>query len=426
MTVRCVARPAPGFDATVVLPGSKSITNRALVCASLASGRSTLIHALDADDTVAMRSCLRELGASIDDGDADRWVVSGPLGRAGAASSSSLFVNESGTTARFVTPLCLVAPGDRTIDAASAMRARPMSATFDALRALGAEVASPTGGLPARIVTGTTPVDGRVVLGTAGAVSSQFLSGLMMAGAALPGGLRLTIGVDRVSTSYVDMTASVMRDFGATVEVGERDVVVAGTYRAVDRYLVEPDASAASYFLAAAALCGGTVRIPGLVHGSIQGDVRFADILARMGATVRFDEGGVAVSGSGRLHGVDVDMSDVSDTAQTLAAIAPFADGPTTVRGIGFIRAKETDRIAAVVTELRRCGVVARETDDGFVIEPGRPTAARVETYGDHRMAMSFAVMALVTPGLEISDPECVAKTFPAYWDVLDSLAATP
>jgi 3-phosphoshikimate 1-carboxyvinyltransferase len=219
------------------------------------------------------------------------------------------------------------------------------------------------------------------------------------------------------------MTLSVMAAFGAEATWVDTDVIrVEPTgYRAHD-LVVEPDASAASYPLAAAAICGGTVRVSGLGTSSVQGDVGFVDVLEAMGASVVRAPDAIEVSGPTRLRGITVDMADISDTAQTFAAVAAFADGPSEVTGIGFIRGKETDRIAAVVTELRRCGVDASETTDGFTIVPGPLRAATVHTYDDHRMAMSFALLGLRAPGIAIADPGCVAKTFPGYWDLLDTL----
>jgi 3-phosphoshikimate 1-carboxyvinyltransferase len=195
-----------------------------------------------------------------------------------------------------------------------------------------------------------------------------------------------------------------------------------GGYRALERYAIEPDASAASYFVAAAAICGGSVRIEGLDTGSLQGDVGFVDVLERMGVTVERGVDHLTVTGGGELQGVVVDLADLSDTAQTLAVVAPFASSPTTITGIGFIRGKETDRIGAVVTELRRCGIDAEELPDGLRVHPGSPTSATVSTYDDHRMAMSFALLGLRAPGISIADPGCVAKTFPGYWRALEDL----
>jgi 3-phosphoshikimate 1-carboxyvinyltransferase len=230
-----------------------------------------------------------------------------------------------------------------------------------------------------------------------------------------------------VGRPFVDMTIAVMAAFGADVAVSDEAArpvfaVPEGRYRATG-YRIEPDASAASYFLAAAAICGGRVTVAGLGAASLQGDARFADVLAAMGAGVERSADATTVVGPPHLRGLgEIDLSAMPDMAQTLAAAAVFADVPTRVRGIGFIRGHETDRIAATVRELRRCGVDAREEPDGFVVHPGVPLPARVRTYDDHRMAMSFALLGLRVPGIEIEDPGCVAKTFPGYWDTLDGL----
>jgi 3-phosphoshikimate 1-carboxyvinyltransferase len=255
-----------------------------------------------------------------------------------------------------------------------------------------------------------------------GDVSSQFVSGLLLAGPCLAGGLRVEPTTPLVSTPYVAMTAAVMAAFGAGARRdGDAWIVPQGRYRAAT-YAVEPDASAASYFFAAAVLTGGRVTVPGLGRGSLQGDLAFVDVLERMGAVVEREDDRTTVAAGPGLHGVDVDLSELSDTAQTLAAVAVFADSPTRVRGIAFARAKETDRLAAVVRELRRVGVAAEETDDGFLVHPGTPQPAVVETYDDHRMAMSFALLGLRVPGIAIADPGCVAKTFPGFWDALEGL----
>ena len=215
-----------------------------------------------------------------------------------------------------------------------------------------------------------------------------------------------------------------MRSFGAQVDQpsANRFVIAANAGYQAASYVIEPDASAASYFFAAAAVSGGRVRIEGLGQDALQGDVGFVEVLDQMGANVTVSQDFIEVQGTGSLRGVDVDMSQISDTAQTLAAIAPFADGPVRVSGIGFIRKKETDRVGAVVTELQRMGIDAVEEDDGFLIQPGAPQPATIETYHDHRMAMSFAITGLMAPGIEIADPGCVDKTFPTYWDVLQTL----
>lgn len=408
-------------DAEVRVPGSKSITNRALVAAALADGASTLRGALFADDTEAMLAALTALGVRLEvDRGAASVAVHGVAGRV-PAGPAHLDVRLSGTTARFLAPLLALGDGEYLLDAAPPFRLRPMGPLFAALRDLGVtveETAAP-GHLPARLRTAglrggsvAVPAD----------VSSQFLSGLLLAGPCTAEGLLVEVPGAVVSRPYVDMTLAVMRAFGADASVGDGTWSVAPTgYRGTD-YAIEPDASAASYFMAAAAITQGRVLVPGLDRDALQGDVAFADVLARMGAEVNWTPAGVEVRGTGRLRGVEVDMADLSDTAQTLAAVAVFAEGPTRVRGIGFIRAKETDRIRAVVTELRRLGIVADEHDDGFTVHPGTPRPGVVATYDDHRMAMSFALLGLRAPGIEIADPGCVAKTFPGYFAALEGL----
>ena len=427
-TITPVRKP---LDASVRLPGSKSLTNRALVCAALADGRSELHNVLFADDTEAMQECLRRMGISVEaDHDADQLVVQGcggtlPVDAAGATLDARL----SGTTARFLLPLLALAPGATRLDGAAGLRARPMADGIAALRDLDVDVVedgSP-GHLPvtvhgqtdrATLVTRAAMRD----LTVSGEASSQFLSGLLLVAPAWPSGLRLTIADDLVSRPYVAMTTAVMRTFGASLrQRGGTWTVPPQRYRAI-RFEVEPDASAASYVFAAAAICGGRVTVEGLGRHSLQGDAAFVDVLEQMGCRITPDETRTTVERSGELQGIDVTLSDLSDTAQTLAAVAVFASSPTRVRGIGFIRHKETDRVGNVVRELQRCGIRAAEEPDGFAVYPGSPVAARVETYGDHRMAMSFALLGLRVPGIEITDPDCVVKTFPTYWDTLDGL----
>ncbi len=411
--------PATGpLDAEVRLPGSKSITNRALVCAALATGRSVLSGALIADDTEAMMDCLGRLGIGVGHA-TDALVVDG-RGRVLPGGPIELDARLSGTTARFLGPALALGTGPYRLDGRAGLRARPMGELSLALRALG--VAVDGEGLPLTVSGGPAP-GGDVSVG--GSVSSQFLSGLLLAGPAYRNGLRIRVQGDVVSAPYVDLTRAVMSTFGADVDDGGDVLTVAPTgYRATE-YTVESDASAATYVLAAGAICGGRVTVLGLGAASIQGDVAFADALRRMGVDVSVGPVSTTVVATGRLRGGEFDLRDLSDTAQTLAAVAPFAESPTRVTGIGFIRAKETDRIRAVVTELRRCGVDADEEPDGFVVRPSPVRPARVETYGDHRMAMSFALLGLRAPGIEIVDADVVAKTFPGYWAMLDQLRAS-
>ena len=416
-------------DATVVLPGSKSITNRALVTAALADGVTRLSSALFADDTMAMIDGLGALGVDCRPDGSDGSITVEGLGAdfAGAAGSGEAVVNarQSGTTGRFLMPVAALRSTPTVIDGDRQLQARPMGHQISALRDLGVSVTElgRPGRLPVRV---EGPISGRVCA-VAGDASSQFASGLLLAGGVA--GLSLKLATDPVSRPYLEMTLAVMRAFGATVDVAEPDssgegrvLTVRGGYQSGGTYRVEPDASAASYFLAAAAITGGRVRIEGLGRSSIQGDVAFADVLAEMGAEVTVDDDSIAVCG-GPLHGVEVDLAEISDTAPTLAVVAAFASGATTVSGIGFVRNKESDRVSGPVAELNRCGIDAVETDDGFVVRPsGLPVAATFETYQDHRMAMAFSLIGLVVEGVSVRDPGCVAKTFPGYFGALEQL----
>jgi 3-phosphoshikimate 1-carboxyvinyltransferase len=432
---RSVVPLGHSVQAVIRPPGSKSITNRALMVAALAPGTSTLRGLLESDDTAAMIDCVAAMGAHVHlDPQARQAIVTGVDGRPGAAPDTGAAVLQarlSGTTARFILAACTLGPGPYTVDGAAPLRSRPMGGTIDALRQLGAHVTDTGGGLPATVSGG--PVAGGTVR-VDGAVSSQFLSGLAMAGACMPHGLTMVVASELVSRPYVTLTMAIMEAFGATVDLSDiKDLpdgegglelqVASGGYtsRTLD---IESDASAASYFLAAAAVCGGTVRVLGVGRDSLQGDVGFANVLADMGATVRWGSDWVELTGPGPdgLHGITVDMADISDTAPTLAAVAVFADAPTVVTGVGFIRHKETDRIASVVAELNRMGIRADETPDGFIVHPGTPGPSAVRTYNDHRMAMAFSIIGLVVDGISIVDPGCVDKTYPGFFDDLDHL----
>jgi len=408
--------------ATVRPPGSKSITNRALLVAALADGRSTIIGALDAEDTVAMTNCVLGLGAGVAM-DGATVTVEGlhgsiPPGR------PRLDAEQSGTTARFVAASLLLSGEPVVLDAAPAMRRRPMAPLLDALRTLGGDVVElgDPGHLPFSVSGPAEAPASTPTVTVSAAASSQFTSGLLIAAACLPHGLRLVLDGEIVSRPYLDMTVAVMRAFGAEVAaVDERTWIVESTGYVGCNYEVEPDASAASYFFAAAVLTGGSVTVEGLGVNALQGDIGFVDVLERMGASVARTDRATTVN-AGTLGGVEVDMSDISDTAQTLAAVAVFADSPTRITGIGFIREKETDRIGATVTELRNLGVDATEEPDGLRIVPGRVHGGEVRTWDDHRMAMSMSLLGLRVPGVVILDPGCVAKTFPTYFDVLETL----
>lgn len=425
LEIRPVSRPV---DADVVLPGSKSYTNRALPLAAMAEGTSVIREALFSDDTRYMAAALEALGIRVESDPASRaFRVTGAAGRI-PVERATLFVGNSGTTARFLTAMLALGQGMYVVDGVERMRARPIEPLLNALRQLGVDATSIPG-------TGCPPVRvhahglGGGTVRLAGTESSQFLSALLMVAPLSADGIEIQIEGDLVSKPYIDLTADTMRAFGAGMENHDyRRFLVPGgqRYEATD-YTIEPDASAASYFFALAAATRGRVRVHNLGAASRQGDLRFVDVLERMGCSVVRGESSIEVVGADRLRGVDVDMNALSDTAQTLAAIAPLADGPVAIRNVAHIRRKETDRVEAVVTELRRLGIRAEELPDGMVIHPGPIHPAAVHTYDDHRMAMSFAVLGCALPGVTILDPGCVAKTFPDFFDRLaDAIGQRP
>ncbi len=406
-------------DVALELPGSKSISNRYLLLAALASGTSRLERLLVADDTEAMLDCIDALGARVSldaaHGVAEITGIDGKVPPHGEA-----FARQSGTTARFVAPVLALGSGEWRLDGATQLRARPMGDLFSALEHVGVKIEAEglAGSLPARI---HGPIR-QSRTSVSGSVSSQFLSGLLLASPLVAGGFEIEVTTNLVSRPYVEMTIEAMAQFGVQVHTDHnRYVVVPTTYRAADLG-IEPDASGASYFFAAAVVSGGRVRINGLGIPSMQGDVAFVDVLEQMGATVEREQHAITVSAGTRLQGVDVDMADYSDMVPTLAVVASLADSPTHIRGVGFIRNKESDRIAAVVNELRRCGVDAREEQDGLAVNPRSVHGALVQTYADHRIAMAFSVLGLVVPGVRIEDPRCVDKTFPQFYEVLERL----
>lgn len=419
--VRVSPLDAP-LSADVHVPGSKSVANRALVCAALAEGTSELTGIAPGDDTAAMLDCLAVLGAGIAPAGDDAVTVVGTGGRL-APGPRVLPARLAGTTSRFVTAVAALGRGPYTVDGLPPLRTRPMTPLHDALRALGASVTPGErwGHLPVTVAGPLDASSGRVAV--RGDVSSQYITALMLIGPLLPHGLRIELTTPGVSRSYLGITSAVMAAFGVEgVIVGDDLVVVpAGAY-VPTRFAVEPDASSASYPLAAAAIAGGTVHVPGLTPASLQGDARFARVLEDMGCEVVVNGRGTTVTREGALRGLDIDMVDLSDLVPTLAVVAPFAHTPTTIRGVGFIRRKESDRLGDLCRELRTAGVRATETDDGLRVEPGAPHPARLGTHHDHRLAMAFALLGLVTDGIEIEDPGVVAKSWPGFWQMLGGL----
>ena len=405
-------------------PGSKSITNRALILAALAEGTTTLTGVLFSKDTEVMLNSLWSLGIACEiNEDSKSCVVNGCGGKPQQAEAD-LWLENSGTSIRFLTSLCALGSGRYRLDGIERMRARPIGDLVDTLNKLGANVRCELADskCPPVIVDGSGGLAGGAA-SIAGNISSQFLSSILMAAPAASETVRLTIADELVSKPYVTMTLEMMKSFGVNAAYPpdlSSFEVSPQTYQA-GNYAIEPDASAASYFFGAAAVTGGRVTVAGLNRNALQGDVEFASALEQMGCEVTWNEDSITVVGK-PLHGVDIDMNAISDTAQTLSAVAVFADSPTTIRSVGHMRHKETDRIAAVVTELRRAGITAEEFDDGLTVYPGTPQPAEIETYDDHRMAMSFSLLGLRQPGIRILDPGCTSKTYPDYFDDLESL----
>jgi 3-phosphoshikimate 1-carboxyvinyltransferase len=418
-------QPTGPIRGSIRPPGSKSITNRALVCAALAGGRSTLSGALESEDTQVMVESLRRLGLEIEHA-AEPGVlgVSGCGGRI-VSRGAELYVANSGTSMRFLTALAALGSGTFRIDGSARMRQRPIQDLLDALGQLGVSaVAESAGGCPPVVIRAAGLPGGRATV--AGTISSQFLSGLLMAAPYAQHPVELVVSGELVSKPYVEMTIAVMRAFSATIEQQgfSRFLLPARqTYRARE-YAIEPDASAASYFFAAAAVTGGEVTVEGLGRESIQGDVGFCQCLERMGCEVRYAADSITVARDPKrpLRGIDVDMNAISDTVQTLGAVALVASGPTTISGVAHIRHKETDRIAALAAELGKLGASVQPREDGLRIVPGPLRGAEIETYDDHRMAMSLAIAGLAVPGVVIRDPGCTAKTYPRFFDDLMSL----
>ena len=414
---RPVERP---IDTTVTLPGSKSITNRALLIAALAEGESDLREALYSDDTRYMAAGLRALGIPVEEDEAGAaFRVEGQGGRI-PAPAGDLFIGNAGTAARFLTAAVALGHGRYRVDGNEHMRRRPIRPLLDGLAQLGVTARDEIGnGCPPVVVETDGLPGGRARV--PGNLSSQYFSALLLVAPYARSTVTLEVVGDLVSKPYLDVTGSVMAAFGARLvnESYRRFTVAAGQRYTGRVYAVEPDASAASYFFAAAAITGGRARVRHLGRASAQGDLRFVEALACMGCAVEIADDWTEVRGPQRLRGITINMADISDTAPTLAAIAPLADGPVTIEGIGFIRHKETDRVAALATELARLGVPVEERQDSLTIHPAEPRPAVVRTYDDHRMAMSFAVLGLKVPGIQIANPGCVAKTFPDFFERL-------
>jgi 3-phosphoshikimate 1-carboxyvinyltransferase len=420
--------PIHHASGTVRMPGSKSLSNRALLLSALAEGSTLLVDLLDADDTRVMRDALAALGVGLTPVD-DGLRVDGCAGRF-PRREARLFLGNAGTAFRSLTAALAFADGRYELDGVPRMRERPIGDLVDALNDLGARIryAAKAGYPPLLIEPAHALRASRVAV--RGDVSSQFLSGLLMATpmVAPPEGVRIDVQGTLISRPYVDMTVALMRRFGVAVrDEGHAFIVPPATYRSAGRFEVEGDASGASYFLALGAIAGGPVRVEGVGRDSVQGDIRFADALAAMGATIEVGTAYVSAAGpkTGRLRAIDADFNHIPDAAMTIAVAALFADGPSTLRNIGSWRVKETDRIAAMAAELRKLGAVVDEGGDWLrVTPPANWREATIDTYDDHRIAMCFALAAAAGLPVHIREPRCVAKTFPDYFERLATLTA--
>ena len=407
-------KPASRAAGTLRLPGSKSISNRVLLLAALAQGETEVLGALDADDTRVMRDALSRLGVSFENN-----IVKG-VGGPFPVKKAELFLGNAGTAFRPLTAALAFSGGEYRLSGVPRMHERPIGDLVDALRGIGARVdyTGKEGYPPLVIHPGKISLE---KLRVRGDVSSQFLTALLMALPLAGKAARIEVQGELISKPYVEITLNVMKRFGVEVKrTGWRYFdVPAGGYRSPGQVHVEGDASSASYFLAAGALGGGPVRVEGVGRDSIQGDIRFTEVLERMGAKVSFGPDWVEASGARPLRAIDLDLNHIPDAAMTAAVLALFADGPSTIRNVASWRVKETDRLAAMATELRKLGADVEEGPSFLKIAPPRSLkgGVRVDTYDDHRMAMSFALAALGGVPVTINDPQCVAKTFPAFFD---------
>ena len=422
-----VLAPVRSARGRVRPPGSKSIGNRVLPLAAMAAGTTRLANLPDGEDVELMRTALLRLGIPMRESEGNLEVtgLGGPLR---SETPVDLFLGNSGTATRFLAALLAAGRGTFGIDGVPRMRERPIRDLVDALRPLagGTRIlyAGAEGFPPLRIEAqglagGTTRIQGDV--------SSQFLTGLLMALPLCQGPVEVQVAGTLVSAPYVDLTLRILEAFGVTItNDGHRRFSHPGrcAYASPGVYEVEPDASSASYFLAAGAIAGGPVEVKGLGKDSLQGEARFATVLERMGAKVEYGRDFIRVAGA-PLRGVDADMDLMSDTGMTLAAAALFAQGPTHIRNIGNWRVKETDRIQAMAAELRKVGARAEEGPDWLRIEPpARLQAAAIDTYQDHRMAMCFSLVSLGGVSVTINDPGCVRKTYPGYFEAFRALTA--
>jgi len=407
----------------VSVPGSKSYTHRVLIAAALSDGMCRIGNALIAEDTRLTMRALEQMGIRIEDAPENRVIVHGRRGHLYPAADR-IYLGNSGTSMRMLAAVAALGRGGFTLYGTQRMAERPIQDLIDALNQLGVQIRS-TGrsGCPPVEIHGGPIRGGSVTINCR--TSSQYLSALLLIAPYTEKGLDIEVAEGPVSKPYVDMTIDVMHEFGVMVERENYDrFAVAGRqmYRA-GAHTVEPDASQAGYFWAAAAVCGTRIKVKGVVQDSRQGDVNFAQLLADMGCEIKREEDGITVAGR-HLRAAEIDMGDMPDMVPTLAVVAAFAEGTTVIKNVSHLKAKESDRLTAVVNELVKMGIQARCSANELIVTGGKPHGAEIETYGDHRIAMSFAVAGLAATGTFILNENCVEKSFPDFWKVFGGLYA--
>ncbi|BBO84083.1 3-phosphoshikimate 1-carboxyvinyltransferase 2 [Desulfosarcina ovata subsp. sediminis] len=415
-------KPHPIGRCRIRVPGSKSYTHRTLIAAALADGTSTVRDPLRSQDTLLTLAALEKLGATVDD--RESHIVIQGLGGRFKPCADPIYLANSGTSMRLLAGVAALGKGVYTLTGTPRMYHRPIGHLLEALNGLGiAARALENAGCPPVEIPGGQASGGSVAINCS--VSSQFLSALLLMAPCTRDGMTITVSHGPVSRPYVDMTVDILARFGIQVQrdgYTRFDVPGAQTYRAGD-YTVEPDASQAGYFWGAAAITGGSVTVGGVSTASSQGDVGLAQVFERMGCQVVHAADGITVTG-GRLRAITVDMADMPDMVPTLAVVAAFAEGTTVIKNVSHLKAKESDRLTATCNELKKMGIAAVADADSLRVTGGRPRGAEIDTYDDHRMAMSFAMAGLVVPGVRIADPGCVEKSFPDFWQVWEQLRA--
>jgi 3-phosphoshikimate 1-carboxyvinyltransferase len=413
-------KPTKHVDAEIHLPPSKSYTNRALIVAALADGTSTLVNPSRSDDSNVLITALEEFGVQTTF--TNQYLEVCGTGGNLQVPSKEIHVGNAGTTMRFLTTLASLVPGETILTGDEKMLHRPIGDLLEALKIAGIKSTSDNG-YPQVKIYGGHFIGGQLEINAS--VSSQFVSSILLTAPFAKRPVTLRVKGKLSSLPYVDMSLHVMRAFSTKIEVSDLSMyAINNTERYIGReFEIEPDASSATYFLAAAAITGGRIVIANLPSDSLQGDIRFFDVLSDMGCTITRNQNGIELHG-GKLHGIDVDMNEMPDCVPTLAIVAAFAEGPTTIYNIAHLKHKESNRLETIAAELIKLGANVTIHDDGLTIMPRPLHGATIETYNDHRIAMSFAVAGLRIPGVIIKNPMCVTKSFPNFWEVFTQLEA--